>query len=227
MLPSASRPARRPGSVVTEESGAQAAGVDRVGVERAFAAERGGRRAGCAAPRAGQCLDGSVRFGGLGAHGAGRELGPVLAREPELPVQLVAKSLRIVDRQGYEGSGDVAAHALDDDADLLHLVLDVVGRHEAVARVVRQGLGGHGIGLLRWRRPRTAGRRHVPPGAAPRGMVSDGPAPPEDGGPAIRMARARLKPRAASVRGCAREPSRRGRRRGRATRRSRRCSPCA
>ena len=138
-----------------------------------------------------------------------------------------ARSNSVLDGQGYEGRRHVTRHVLDDDADLLHLVLDVVGpaRSSSSGRPARSGRS--------WNRSPSVtnaadgGPAARAPGAAQRGMVSDEPDPPAVGGPAIRIARAWLRPRAANVRGCARAHARRGRRRGRARTRSRRCSPCA
>ena len=39
----------------------------------------------------------------------------------------------------------MAGHAFDDDADLLDLRLDIVGRHETEIRAVREGLRGHRV----------------------------------------------------------------------------------
>ena len=63
-----------------------------------------------------------VGLGRLGAHGLGGERGPVLARVPEPPGQLVAEPLGIVDRQRDEGRRHVAVHTLEHDADLLLLM---------------------------------------------------------------------------------------------------------
>ena len=74
---------------------------------------------------------GSVRGGvaglvRLGAHGLCRECGPFLFRQTEAGVQLVVQPLGIVDGERHQGGEDVAGHVLEHDADLLHLVFEVV-----------------------------------------------------------------------------------------------------
>ena len=51
----------------------------------------------------------------------------------------------IVEVESDKRSRDMAGEAFDDDADLLHLGLDVVGGAETEVRVVRQCLRGHGV----------------------------------------------------------------------------------
>ena len=62
-----------------------------------------------------------------GMHGRGRHGGPGLPVQPEATVELVANRERIVHGEGNQCRRDMAGHAFDDDADLLDLVLDVVG----------------------------------------------------------------------------------------------------
>ena len=72
-------------------------------------------------------LGGVARLRGLGAHGLGGERGPLLPGESKAAVQLVANGESIVEVKRDEGGRDVAGEALDDDADLLHIGLDVIG----------------------------------------------------------------------------------------------------
>ena len=74
--------------------------------------------------------DAAVRILVLGIHGGGRHDGPSLAVVSEATVQLVANRERIVQGQRHQCGRDIACHALDDDADLLDLVLDIVGGAE-------------------------------------------------------------------------------------------------
>ena len=116
----------------------------------------------------------------------------------------------IVEVQRHQRGGNMAGETFDDDADLLHVGLDIVGGHETIVRFVRQSLRGHG-NLLAMRRQRPPpGRQYVSRPAVERVTFSAG-----SGGerPAVEDA-ARPYPRSARTRGCA-------------MRRSRRCIPCA
>ena len=58
-------------------------------------------------------------------------------------------SLSQMDRESSRCSatsavGTMAGETFDDDANLLYVGFDVVGGHETIVRVVRQGLRGHG-----------------------------------------------------------------------------------
>ena len=56
---------------------------------------------------------------------------------------LVADRECVVEVERDEGGRDVAGEALDDDADLLYIGLDVVGRHETEVGFVGERLRGH------------------------------------------------------------------------------------
>ena len=97
----------------------------------------------------------------LGVHGGGHHGGPGFPVQAESAVQLVADAESIFEVEEDERGRDVTGKAFDDDADLLHLGLDVIGRSESEVRIVRDGLRRHGglLGLRRLRLP--PGRQYV------------------------------------------------------------------
>ena len=66
-----------------------------------------------------------------------------MAVQAKPTVQLVANVQGIIEVESDEGRGDMAGESFDDDADLLHLGLDVVGSAETEVRIVRQDLRGY------------------------------------------------------------------------------------
>ena len=103
-------------------------------------------------------LGGVAGLGRLGAHGGGGHGGSRLAVQPEAPVELVANGERVVEIKRDEGGRDVAGESLDDDADLLHIGLDVIGpaqnrswvrRGASVRSLERSPCAGGGVGSRR------------------------------------------------------------------------------
>jgi len=86
----------------------------------------------------------------LGAHRGGRHGGPAFPVVSEPAVQLVADRERVVEVERDEGGRDVAGEVLDDDADLLHIGLDVVGRQETdVGADERSGMARMAVDNIR------------------------------------------------------------------------------
>ena len=95
-----------------------------------------------AAWRRGAELSGAGCRRGWG-HGPGDQLAPRLPVQPEPCVKPVAQPFRIGEGQRYDRRGDVAVHPLEDDADLLRLVGQLVGRREGEHRLVGKLMRGH------------------------------------------------------------------------------------
>ena len=86
-----------------------------------------------------------------GCHGAPDDGRPRLAVETEAAVESIAQPLRIGERERNQCRGDVAVHPLEDDADLLWLVGQLVGRCEGEHRLLGNpiaDLAGFGHDLI-------------------------------------------------------------------------------
>ena len=67
-----------------------------------------------------------VGFAVLGVHGGGRHGGPGLPVVSEAAIQRVANRERIVEVQRHQRGRDMAGETLDEEANLLHIGLNVV-----------------------------------------------------------------------------------------------------